>query len=147
LSAFASFVPHGASVIGILQYLASAVIGARAFTGGAATAVLGLAVHFSLTTAMAGAFVLAARRIPSLLQWPWVSGPCYGIVLCVFMGHVAVPLSAVANWNPPAGWDLVGALLAHSFYVGLPIAFIARAFLAQAATPTSLPTTRAMWAR
>lgn len=130
LSAFATFIPHGASVVGILRYLASAVIGPRALTGGIPTAMLGLAVHFSLTTAMAGVFVFAAQRFAPLRRWPWVSGPCYGIVLCFVMNYVAVPLSAVANWRPPAGWDLVGALLAHAFYVGLPIAAIASALLA-----------------
>jgi hypothetical protein len=45
-----------------MQYIASGLIGPRAFSGGAATAALGLAVHFSLTTIMAGGFVLASRR-------------------------------------------------------------------------------------
>jgi hypothetical protein len=50
-------------------------------------------------------------------------------LIYVFMNYVAVPLSAAPNWKPAQGWAVVGGLMAHCFYVGLPIAFIARAFL------------------
>ena len=44
------------------------------------------------------------------------------------MNYIAVPLSLAPGWKPPAGWDLVAALLAGCFYVGLPIAAITAFF-------------------
>jgi hypothetical protein len=130
LSALAAVVPNGVSVTRVHQFLASALIGpAAAYSGGWETAALGLCVHFTLTTLMAGAFVIAAQKFPILLRYPWYSGPTYGVLIYFFMNYFAVPLSAVASWKPGAGWALVGGVLAHCFYVGIPIAFIARAFL------------------
>ena len=88
---------------------------------------------------MAGIFVVASQRFPALLRQPWLSGPAYGVLIYFVMNYVAVPLSAAPNWKLPQGWAIVGGLLAHCFYVGLPIAAIARAFLAahSAAVPTT----------
>lgn len=113
----------------MLQYIASGAIGQRAFSGGLATAALGLAVHFSLTTLMAAIYVLASLRLPILLVRPWSSGLIYGAAICVVMNYVAVPLSLVANWKAPTGWELVGAFLASCLYVGVPIASFAAHFL------------------
>jgi uncharacterized membrane protein YagU involved in acid resistance len=130
LSALASVVPHGITAMHVHQYLASAVIGpAAAFSGGWVTAVLGACVHFTLTTLMAGIFVVAAGKFPILLRYPWYSGTVYGVLIYFVMTYIAVPLSAVPSWKPGQGWAMVGGLLAHCFYVGIPIAFIARAFL------------------
>jgi hypothetical protein len=130
MAAIASLVPQGISPLHINQYLASAVIGpSAAFAGGWVTAALGVGVQDSLTTIMAGAFVVSAHRYPALLRNPWLSGVVYGVLIYVVMNYIAVPLSAAPGWKPPAGWVLVGSLLSHCFYVGVPIAFVARSFL------------------
>lgn len=132
LSAIASLVPQGTRPLQINQYLASAVIGpSAAFAGGWLTGALGVAVQDTLTTIMAGVFVAAAHRYRALLRNPWLSGAAYGVLIYFVMNYVAVPLSAAPNWKPPAGWVIVGSLLSHGFYVGVPIAFIARAFLCE----------------
>jgi hypothetical protein len=38
--------PHGQNPIQVLQYIASSVLGARAFSGGLASAGIGLVLHF-----------------------------------------------------------------------------------------------------
>lgn len=124
-SAFATFVPHGATVEGILQFIASGAIGAVALKGGWATAALGLAVHFGLTTIMATAFVIASLRFEALRRSPWISGVAYGVLIYAIMTYIAVPLSAVASWKPAVGWAMVGGIMGHCVYVGLPIALIA----------------------
>ena len=77
---------------------------------------------------MAGIFVVASQRFPALLRQPGLSGPAYGVLIYFVMNYIAVPLSAAPNWKLPQGWAIVGGLLPHCFYVGLPIAAIARAF-------------------
>ena len=129
LSACATLIPRGIPALGMLQYIASGAIGQRAFSGGLATAIVGLAVHFSLTTLMAAIYVFASLRIPKLLSRPWTAGVLYGAAVCVVMNYVAVPLSLVPHWKAPTGWDLVGAFLASCLYVGVPIASLATYFL------------------
>ena len=120
-------------VLGVLQYIGSGLIGSSAFDGGWATAAVGLAVHFGLTTIMAALFVLAAQRWTVLLQKPWPAGLIYGALLYGTMFYVIVPhLSAAQGWKTPQGfWSNLGAAMGHGFFVGLPIASVARHFLGQ----------------
>jgi uncharacterized membrane protein YagU involved in acid resistance len=69
---------------------------------------LGLGVHFSLTTLMAGVFVLTARKFAVLLRRPWLFGPAYGVLIYFIMNYIAVPLSAAPGWKPGQGWAMVG---------------------------------------
>lgn len=128
LSAFATYVPTGATEIGILQFIASGALGPDAFTGGAGAAAIGALIHFGLTTLMAAAYVLGARVLPVLTERAWICGALYGIVVYFLMTYAAVPLSRVEGWDPTPGWSMVSGLMAHIFYVGLPIALIARQF-------------------
>jgi hypothetical protein len=94
---------------------------------------VGLAVHFGLTTIMAGLFVLAARRWMVLWQRPWAAGLIYGALLFGLMFYVIVPyLSAAQGWKTPQGfWRNLGAAMGHGFFVGVPIACVARHYLGQ----------------
>ena len=120
-------------VLAVLQYVGSGLIGKSAFDGGWATAAVGLAVHFGLTTIMAALFVLAAQRWLVLRQKPWAAGFIYGALLFGTMFYVIVPyLSAAQGWKTPQGfWSNLSAAMGHGFFVGVPIACIARHFLGQ----------------
>lgn len=124
LAAFASYTSHGATVPGILKYIASGLVGASAMKGGQEMAALGLLCHFALTTAMAAIYFFAALRLSVLTDRPWLWGSVYGVLTWVAMVYVVVPLSGVSGWKLPEGWNIVAGLLAHIFYVGVPIAHI-----------------------
>ena len=124
VAAFASYASQGATPVGILKYIASGVIGPAAMQGGAGMAALGLLCHFALTTGMAAVFMVAALRLRVLAMRPWLWGSIYGVLTWAVMVYVAVPLSAVPGWKLPEGWAIVTGLLAHIFYVGVPIAHI-----------------------
>ena len=126
LSAFASYTSQGATVEGILKYVAGGVVGPAAMQGGIAMAWLGLLIHFALTTIMAAIFMYAALKKNFLTTHAWLSGSIYGVITWVVMVYIAVPLSAVVGWKLPTGWNIVSGLLAHIFYVGVPIAHITR---------------------
>ena len=126
VAAFASYASQGATPVGILKYIASGVIGPGAMQGGTAMAALGLVCHFALTTGMAAVFQLAALKRRALAANPWLWGSVYGVLTWVAMVYVVVPLSAVPGWKLPEGWSIVNGLLAHIFYVGVPIAHITR---------------------
>jgi hypothetical protein len=127
---------QGGRVVGVMQYIASGLIGKVAFDGGALTVAFGFLVHFGLTTIMAALFVLAARRWEILWRNPWPAGLVYGAVIYVAMFYFIVPvLSAAEGWKTPQGfWRNLGAANGHGFFVGLPIACAARYFLGRRAS-------------
>lgn len=110
----------------LLQTVASGALGEAAFTGGAPAAALGLLLHFMLSYAWAGVFLLAAMRVPALVRRPLVSGIVFGIVVFLMMRLVVLPLSAfpfAVKFRPLAS---ILDLLSHIFFFGVPIALAAR---------------------
>jgi len=76
-------------------------------------------------------FVLAAQRWTVLLQKPWAAGLVYGAILYAAMTHVIVPhLSAAQGWKTAEDfWSNLRGAMGHGFFVGVPIACVARHFL------------------
>jgi hypothetical protein len=89
---------------------------------GTSGAILGLIVHFTLMAIMATVFVLAARRLPALIERPIQWGILYGLATYVVMNLVVVPLR-FGNW-PPKPMSIATQLFAHIVLVGIPIALI-----------------------
>jgi len=114
----------GGSPVGILQSIASGLLGNAAYEGGGVTAALGLALHFTIAFFMALAYVLASRRLPVLLSRPILMGAVYGVALFVVMNFVVVPLSAI-GFRPMTLPGAIRALLPHVIFVGPVIALVA----------------------
>ena len=115
----------GVSPMRIFQSVAAGLLGEASFRGGAATAALGLALHFFIATTMSAAYYLAARRRPVLVERPVRFGMLYGLFLYVVMNFVVTPLSAAGSGSRDALW--VGLTIAvHALLVGVPIALAAR---------------------
>lgn len=112
----------------ILRAVASGVLGAPAFSGGASASALGAALHWLMATAMAAVYVGAGARLPTLVQRPIVWGPLYGLALFFVMDRIVVPLSAAPAGRPPSLPMTLGQVAAHVFLVGMPIALAARHF-------------------
>ena len=109
----------------MLQGIASGVMGAAAFQGGARTAALGLALHFVIAFGAAAVYTGASRLLPVLVRRPVVSGLAYGVAVYLFMNRLVVPLSRVTVRASP--WHIVLTLVViHMLFVGLPIALAAR---------------------
>jgi hypothetical protein len=51
---------HGQNPIQVLQYIASSLLGTRAFSGGLASAGLGLVLHFAIALVVATIYILAS---------------------------------------------------------------------------------------
>jgi uncharacterized membrane protein YagU involved in acid resistance len=109
----------------IFQSVAAGLLGEASFEGGAATAVLGLGLHFLIALSMSVVYYLVARRWPLLWQRPLLCGAAYGLLLYVIMNYVVVPLSAAGPGSKNALW--IGlSILVHVFLIGIPIALFAR---------------------
>ena len=117
---------NGTPPMQLLQVVASGLLGEAAFDGGAATAALGLGLHFLACLAFAAIYVLASGRIGFLTRRPIVAGALFGIAVFVFMRFVVLPYSAFPF---PVHFRPLGTvldLLSHMFLFGVPIALAAR---------------------
>jgi hypothetical protein len=119
--AWKSDVPPGR----ILQSVAAGLLGKASFEGGAATAVLGLALHYLIAVSMAVAYYLVARRWAPLRQRPLLYGAGYGLLLYLIMNYVVVPLSAAGPGSKDPLWITL-TIIVHALMIGVPIALFVR---------------------
>jgi hypothetical protein len=70
-------------------------------------------------------FVLVLARIPAITRHPLVWGIIAGIGVKFFMQYVVIPLGHASG--PHYNWiSLTNNLVAHTFFVGVPVLLIAR---------------------
>ena len=132
LSAFVFAGMSGMKPLGVLRFVASGPFGS-APTATPGWAAVGLAVHFAIMACMAAAYILAASRIPALLRHPIVAGLAYGLLLWLLMYWIVLPLR-FGMPLPNTLWGVANALFSHCILVGIPIALVARRYLAAPTT-------------
>lgn len=120
LDATSAFITFG---WGMPRAIASGLIGASAFKGGAGVWILGLAAHYSILIVAALIYGVASRRLTFLRVNFIVCGIFYGIAIYLVMNLIVLPLSAVPF---PVG-PFTAATLRHDMVMqvllcGLPIA-------------------------
>lgn len=116
----------GVAPVRILQSVASGVLGRASYTGGLATAALGLALHFLIAFLWAGLYFLASRRLPVLTRRPVLCGAVFGVLIYAVMNLVVLPLSRFPARPSFPLLVLVTGLVVHMFLIGVPIALAAR---------------------
>jgi len=122
-----SWLRANVSPITVFQAIASGVLGRESFTGGAKTAVLGVALHFLIATVATAVFYFVSRKWLFLVEHPIVAGLLYGIPVYLVMNFVVLPLSQVQMRPQPISVRIVN-LVILMFCIGLPIALIVRRF-------------------
>jgi hypothetical protein len=123
-----SWLRAGVGPVRVMQSVASGLLGAASYTGGARTAVLGAVLHFMIATAWTVVFYAASRMLRILIERPVVMGLLYGVAVYLFMNFVVLPLSAIPKGAAPSLTGRTIALLVIMFCIGLPIATIVRRF-------------------
>jgi uncharacterized membrane protein YagU involved in acid resistance len=116
----------GSTPLRVLQSIASGLLGRPAYEGGWATAALGVVLHFSIATAVAGVYFAASRRMSFLARHPVLSGALYGVAVYLVMYRIVLPLSAIPWKMPSSAAALVSGLAAHVCCIGIPIAAVVR---------------------
>jgi hypothetical protein len=108
----------------LLQAIATGLLGKASFEGGAATAVLGAALHYGIMACIVVFYYLLSRRLPLLLQRPCLFGALYGAGVFFVMNYVVVPLSAIGHTfqRPPLLY--AGEMFSHVVFVGISTAWI-----------------------
>jgi hypothetical protein len=115
----------GGRWIRLFQFIASAVLGPSAFTGGLAAAALGIALHFSIALGASAIFYLASRVLPLLIERAILSGIVFGILVHLVMYFIVVPLSVIGR-RPFRVNGFTMQLLVHMIVVGPSIALVVR---------------------
>lgn len=128
-AAILSSLPRNVGPIQVLQSVASGLLGKPAFTGGLATAALGLGLHFLIAFLFAAFFNLVLNqpgRAGELLARRWfLTGPAYGGVVYLMMYLVIVPNSRAPFKFQFTAFTVSLNLAIHVFCIGIPIAFFA----------------------
>jgi hypothetical protein len=114
----------GIAPIRIFQFIASGVLGVRAFRGGFGAAILGLALHLLIAIGAASVYYALTARLTLSLRQRVLVGPVFGLGVFAVMNYVVVPLSAAPRQPAMKPDALLNQLFSHLFFVGLPIAVI-----------------------
>jgi hypothetical protein len=110
----------------IFQSVARGLLGAASFRGGAATAALGLFLHYFIATSMSVVYFLVARRVKALHEHAITMGAAYGLVLYGVMTYVVVPLSRAGGGGGGDKLWIGLSIVVHMFLIGVPIALFTK---------------------
>src|SRR5437879_4285669 len=111
----------------VFQYIASGLIGMKAFQSGLASVALGVAIHYAIALTWTGMFYGASRKLAFLTRRPVISGLLYGGAIYLFMNFVVLPLSRVPH--PRAAVTLalrINGVVALLLFIGLTISLLVR---------------------
>jgi hypothetical protein len=121
LDILAALILSGQPAVPLLQAIASALIGERAFAGGLAAAAIGLALHYAIALIMVALFVIEFAGTRRIARRPYLWAMLYGLAAWAAMYLVVLPLRWPALY-PSFGWAKTSAQIAcHVLLVGLPI--------------------------
>lgn len=122
----------GQPPVRVLHYIASGVVGRHtAYAGGLSTAALGLGLHFLIAFSATAVYVAASLRVPVLVRHALACGMAYGLVVHSVMRIVVLPLAGFQAGRPAVSLPYANLILAHLFFVGLPIGLATRRFLGE----------------
>jgi hypothetical protein len=123
------YISTGKNPSSIFKYIASAVMGMEAFSGGGAVVLLGLLLHYII------AFLFTILFFYLYYQFAWmrmnriITGIAYGIFVWIVMNRIVVPLSFAPTGGAFVVWKAVKATLILICMIGLPLSFLANKFL------------------
>ncbi|MEE1947170.1 hypothetical protein VRU48_18735 [Pedobacter sp. KR3-3] len=126
LAAFINFYAKtGKNVSIVLKYIASAVFGKEAMSGGTLMAAAGLLFHYLIAFSFTALFALL---YPKLWQWfksVWLITILYGVFIWLLMNLIIVPSTRAPQI--PFSWSagLVNCLIL-ALCIGLPLAYLFR---------------------
>ena len=127
-AAFVNGAFNGVSPVRVTQAIASGLLGAESYKGGAATVFLGILLHFFIALTATAVYYSASRRFSFLINQPLISGALYGIAVYLLMTFIVLPLSSFTGKMPTAFFPIAVGLVIHILFVGLPIALAVRRF-------------------
>lgn len=123
------YIASGNSPTRVFQYIASAVFGKKAYSGGVGMVVWGLIFHFLIALIFSGLLFLVYPVLYRLLKSKLIMGIVYGLIVWVIMNLVVVPLTNAARFPFSLKSIIIGVGILI-FMVGIPIALIVHQYYA-----------------
>ena len=117
----------------VLQFVASAVFGKKAFTEGSSMMIMGLLFHYFIALSFTTAFFLLYPHIPFLSKNFWITALLTGIVVWMIMNLVVVPLSKAHI--PIKTVPAIRAALILVVAIGFPLTYFARRYFGRKDMP------------
>ena len=130
LSAFVDvYVSTGRNPLIVLNYIASAVYGPAARSGGVGMQLLGLLFHFIIAYTFTLNFFLVYKPLKLDRFSPLIVAVLYGIFIWVVMNRLVVPNTLIGKPAvPPPAWKMAKAAIILIVMIGLPLALIGKRF-------------------
>lgn len=119
---------RGRSPMWVLQSVASGLLGAESYKGGARTAAYGAMLHFLIAFVVCIVYVTVGIKLRLLVERPIVCGIIYGIAVYFFMYLIVLPLTFHRSFMTPLSAVITGIII-HMICVGLPISLISAWYL------------------
>jgi hypothetical protein len=116
----------------LFQYIASAVFGANAYTGGTAMIILGVLFHYIVASLFTLCFFLLYPRMKLLSVNRFVTGILYGIFIWLVMTFLVVPLTRIPAKTVYLKPAIIGASILI-VAIGIPLSYIAKAYYSKRA--------------
>ncbi len=110
----------------VWKFVASALLGPQARTGGFGMTLAGIACHFTVAFSIVTAYVVVSRYWPLLTRQAVPMGMLYGAFVYCVMNWVVIPMTRLAVFPRPALWNFLLSIAVHIFLIGLPAALFAR---------------------
>ena len=111
----------------IFQYIASGLIGMRAFDSGWGSVALGVAIHYTIALTWTVIYFAASRKLQVLVRHPVICGLLYGGIVYVIMNFVVLPLSLLPHSTKAMTLaSRLNGIAALLVCIGLAIALLVR---------------------
>lgn len=128
------YLATGKNPLFIFRYIASALLGPVAFSGGPEMYAAGLLLHYLVAFAFTLLFFWLYPRLYILRRNPVATGIFYGLFIWVVMNLVVVPLSRIGTF-PKTGYGILINAAILILAIGIPLAFITGRYYRKKAIP------------
>ena len=109
----------------VFQFIASGLVGMKAFRAGFASVALGVVLHYGIALTWTAVFYVASRKLAILVRRPVISGLLYGGAVYLFMNFVVLPLSGIPHVRSAITLaNRINGVLALLLCIGLTISLL-----------------------
>ena len=117
----------------VFKYIAGAVFGAEAGSGGKLMIIWGAVFHYMIAFAFTAFLFLIYPKVTRWFKNKYITGLTYGLFIWALMNFAIVPLSKIGQFPPDPTQAAVTELIVTCM-VGIPVAWIAHRFYSRKRT-------------
>jgi len=124
LAAFANaYVSFDVGPTTVLKYIASAIVGPTALTGGTDMVLIGLLMHYGIAYFFTALYFFLYPRLGGAAQNNIVIGVMYGLFIWLLMNLVAVPLTKIPHAHMHVPQTIINIVILIVM-IGVPLSII-----------------------